>query len=57
MLATCVGDFINSERIAELYKKRTNNRINPETINDYINAFIDSFIIYEAFRYDLKGKE
>ncbi len=56
LLSTCVGDLINSEAISRLYEKKTNNRINYETVNSYINAFIDSFIISEAFRYDLKGK-
>ncbi len=56
MLATCVGDFINSDRIAKLYKAKTNNKIDPDTVNSYINSFIDSFILSEAFRYDLKGK-
>lgn len=57
LLSTCVGDLINSEAISRLYEKKTNNRINYETVNSYINAFIDSFIISEAFRYDLKGKK
>lgn len=56
LLSTCVGDLINSEAISRLYEKKTNNRINYETVNSYINAFVDSFIISEAFRYDLKGK-
>ncbi len=56
MLATCVGDLINSDRIAKLYKEKTNNKIDSNTINSYINAFIDSFIITPTFRYDLKGK-
>ena len=56
MLSTCVGDLINSEKIANLYKERTNNKIDSDTVNTYINSFIDSFILSEAFRYDLKGK-
>lgn len=56
MLATCVGDLINSEKIAKLYKEKTNNKIDSNTVNSYINAFIDSFIITPTFRYDLKGK-
>lgn len=56
LLATCVGDLINSEKIAKQYKAKTNNKIDSGTINSYINSFIDSFILSEAFRYDLKGK-
>lgn len=57
MLATCVGDLINSERITNLYKAKTNNKIDSDTVNAYINSFLDSFILSEAFRYDLKGKK
>lgn len=56
LLATCVGDMINSERVADLYKAKTKDKIDSETVNSYINSFLDSFIISEAFRYDLKGK-
>ena len=56
MLSICVGDLINSEKIAKLYKEKTKNKIDSDTVNSYINSFIDSFILSEAFRYDLKGK-
>lgn len=56
LLATCVGDLINSNSLAELYAKKTNRKIDPDTINSYLNHFIDSFILTEAFRYDVKGK-
>lgn len=56
LLATCVGDLINSENIAKQYKKKTNNKIDSDTVNSYINYFVDSFLLSEAFRYDLKGK-
>lgn len=56
LLATCVGDLINSDKISNQYKVKTKNRIYPDTVNCYINAFLDSFLLSEAFRYDLKGK-
>ncbi len=57
LLATCVGDCINSERIANLYKSKTKNKIDSDSVNKYIISFVNSFIISEAFRYDLKGKK
>jgi len=56
MLSVCVGDLINSERIAKLYTEKTKNKIDSDTVNSYINMFIDSYIISQAFRYDIKGK-
>lgn len=57
LLATCVGDFINANKISNLYKEKTKNKINKETVESYIGFFKDSFILSEAFRYDLKGKK
>lgn len=57
ILATCVGDFINSEKLAKQYSIKTKNKIDSDTVNSYINSFIDSFILSEAVRYDLKGKK
>ncbi|HBF68720.1 MAG TPA: hypothetical protein DDW20_05340, partial [Firmicutes bacterium] len=57
LLATCAGDLVNSENIAKQYKEKTNNKIDSETVNSYINYFVDSFLISEAFRYDLKGNK
>lgn len=57
LLAASVGDLINSQKLADLYKAKTKNRIDPDTVNSYIGAFLDSFLLREAFRYDLKGKK
>jgi hypothetical protein len=56
LLATCVGDLINSDKISRIYEQKTKHTIDSDTVNSYINSFADSYIISEAFRYDLKGK-
>ena len=56
LLSTCVGDLINAKKLAAIYKEKTNNKIDSETVESYINAFKNSFLINEASRYDLKGK-
>ena len=55
-LSTCVGDLINSSKLAKLYEAKHGKKIDEDTINSYINYFLDSFILEKAFRYDLKGK-
>ena len=57
LLSTCIGTLINSEKLSNSYKSKTKNKIDPETIAAYINAFKDAHIIREANRYDIKGKE
>ena len=56
LLATCLGELISSSKLATIYKQKTKNRIDGETINNIITAFKDSFILQEAQRYDINGK-
>ena len=56
ILSTCTGELLNSEKIANTFLSRRKEKIDKETVNTYINAFIDAFIIREAKRYDVKGR-
>ena len=57
LLSTCVGQLINAEKLSTIYEERTKHKINRETVEAYINAFKNAFIISEANRYDVKGKQ
>ncbi len=57
ILSTCVGNLINSERLANAFRDKTKNKIHPATVVSYISAFKDSHLIREAKRYDVKGKD
>ena len=56
LLSVYVGELLNSEKLSNTYKSKTKNKIDSETVNSYINAFKDSYIIREVNRYDVKGK-
>jgi len=56
LLSVYVGELLNSKKLSNTYKSKTENKIDSETINFYINAFKDSYIIREVNRYDVKGK-
>ena len=56
LLASSVGNLLNSEKLTSIYINKTKSKIDSETVLAYINAFKDSFIINEANRYDIKGK-
>ena len=49
------GQLFNSTKIANVYTSITKSKIDKYTVDQYINYFIDSFIIKEAKRYDIKG--
>ena len=57
LLSVYVGELLNSEKLSNTYKSKTKNKIDSGTINSYINAFKDSYIIREVNRYDVKGKK
>ena len=49
------GQLINSERLSNIYKSVKKETIDKTTIERYLNYFLDSFLISEAKRYDIKG--
>ena len=57
ILSTCTGELINTEKIANTYQSRKHEKIDKNTVERYIDFFIDAFIIREAKRYDVKGKQ
>lgn len=56
ILSECVGQPINAHRLSNTYKSVTNKTIDDETVERYIGYFIDSFLVREAKRYDVKGR-
>lgn len=57
ILATCAGELLNAEKLANTFVSKRREKIDKETVASYINAFLDAFIIREAKRYDLKGRK
>lgn len=51
-----IGSPLSSTRIANTMTS-SGRKIDTKTVEKYIRALQDSFIIYEAKRYDVKGKE
>ena len=56
ILATCTGELLNAEKLANTFHSKRREKISKETVTSYIQAFEDAFIINEVKRYDLKGK-
>ncbi|MBQ3922828.1 MAG: ATP-binding protein [Spirochaetales bacterium] len=57
ILSTCTGELLNAEKIANTFVSQRKEKIDKNTVSDYIDYFIDAFIISEAKRYDLKGRK
>ncbi len=56
VLSSSVGGLINSEKISNTYKSKKKESIDKETVTKYVGFFVDAFILQEARRYDVKGR-
>lgn len=56
IISAGTGTLLNAEKISNTYRSVKHEIIDKQTIEKYINCFIDSFIIKEVRRYDLKGR-
>lgn len=57
IIAQGTGQLLNVEKIANTYKSVKHESISKETIEQYITYFIESFLLKEAKRFDLKGRK
>ena len=57
IISSSVGSLTNSVKIAKTFKSEKQVNISDETINRYLDFFIDSFMIYKAERYNVKGRK
>lgn len=55
IVSEATGQLFNCDKISKTYKSVTKENIDKDTIKQYLNYFIDAFIIKEASRYDVKG--
>ena len=51
-----IGNLCNTKRIADTMTS-CGRKMSVHTIERYLNGLVDSFILYKASRYDVKGKQ
>ena len=57
ILASAVGSLTNPSKIAKTFASVKGSRISDETIARYLDDFTDAFLLYQAKRYDVKGRK
>ncbi len=55
-LYSSIGSPISTKKIADTMVSQ-GRKIDVRTVEKYVNAFLDSYILYRAGRYDIKGKQ
>ena len=51
-----IGNLVSSKKIADSLTSN-GRKVDSKTIERYLNALIESFVIYRASRFNIKGKE
>jgi uncharacterized protein len=51
-----IGNQLSTKKISDTMTSNGRN-INVRTVESYVSAFMESYIVYQAKRYDIKGKQ
>lgn len=54
--ASAVGSLTNPSRLANTFESEQKIKIKNDTVSKYLEYFIDSFLLCQAKRYDVKGR-
>lgn len=57
ILASGIGSLTNPNKLSNTFKSERQINVAPETIDHYIDYFLDAFLIQKAMRYDVKGRK
>lgn len=56
ILSSSIGSLTNPKKLSDTFKSVKQTSINLDTLKNYLDYFVDSFLIDQAKRYDIKGK-
>lgn len=57
IISSSIGSLTNPLRISKTFSSVAGKNITDDTIAKYLDFFVDSFLIYKAQRYDVKGRK
>lgn len=57
IVSSSVGSLTNPNKLSNAFKSLKNLVVAPNTIKEYLDYCVDSFLIQKAYRYDVKGKK
>ncbi len=57
ILSSSIGSLFSPKKLSDTFKSVKQVSIHPDTIKNYLDYFVDSFLIVQAKRYDIKGKK
>ena len=56
-VSSSIGSLTNPTKLSNIFRSVKKINISPTAINTYLDYFIDAFILYKSYRYNIKGKK
>ncbi|MGN0507896.1 MAG: ATP-binding protein [Ruminococcus sp.] len=57
ILSSSIGSLTNPKKLSDTFKSVKQVSIHPDTLNNYLEHLVDSYLISQSKRYDIKGKK
>lgn len=57
IISSSIGSLTNPAKLSNTFRSVKQISVSANTISKYLDYFIDAFILYKAFRYDIRGKK
>lgn len=57
IVSSSIGSLTNPTKLSNTFQSAKQISVSSNTIGRYLDFFIDAFILYKAYRYDIKGKK
>lgn len=57
ILSSAIGSLTNPKKLSDTFKSVKQVSIHPYTLKKYLDYFVDSFLIEQSKRYNIKGKK
>ena len=57
ILSSSIGSLTNPKKLSDTFKSVKQVSLHPDTINNYLEHLVDSYLIAQSKRYDIKGKK
>ena len=57
LISSSIGSLTNANKISNTFKSERQISVSHATVSKYLDYLIDSFLIYSASRYDVKGRK
>lgn len=57
ILSSSIGSLTNPKKLSDTFKSVKQVSLHPDTINNYLEYLVDSYLISQSKRYDIKGKK